>query len=65
MLTIWNHIVSRHVEPIHLLWALYFLKAYPTESIAASILNVSPKTYRSYVHEVVGLMQRRLPQVNG
>jgi hypothetical protein len=37
-------------SPKHLLWALFFLKVYPTESIGASMVgHVDEKTYRKWV----------------
>lgn len=63
VIEIWHHIASRNIQPVHLLWTLYFLKVYPTESVAAATLNTSPKTYRKVVREVIGLMNRRLPKV--
>lgn len=39
--------------PCHLLWALYFLKCYPTERTAAIVLHVDEKTYRKWIWYVL------------
>ena len=35
--------------PVHLLWALFYLKNYETEEVGAPRWAVSPKTYRKWV----------------
>jgi len=39
--------------PKHLLWALFFLKKYPTEHVGASRWNVTPKTFRKYIWKMI------------
>ena len=48
---VWNRIVSgipRGARPIHLLWALFFLKSYSFETISSSFFGVTPKTFRKW-----------------
>ena len=37
----------------HLLWALYFLKSYSTESLAAGVFGTSGKTFRKHTHSMI------------
>ena len=37
----------------HLLWALYFLKSYSTESLAAGVFGTSEKTFRKHTHSMI------------
>ena len=37
---------EKRVHPLHLLWALMFLKVYATEVVISSLANVDFKTYR-------------------
>ena len=46
------------IVPKHFLWALYFLKAYPTESLAAAAVGVSEKTYRSAVRGAIDQLSK-------
>src|SRR5690242_2975182 len=48
------------VRPIHLLWALHFLKVYPTEDIAANFFGTSWQTYHKWVWKVLGLLYLHL-----
>ena len=48
------------IKPIHLLWALYFLKVYPTEDLAANLFGTSRETYRKWVWKVIGLLYLHL-----
>lgn len=47
----------------HLLWALYFLKVYPTEDVARPIAG-DPKTFRLFAWQVIeALAKLRLVRV--
>src|SRR5689334_5252900 len=37
----------------HLLWGLYFLKVYPTETVASCFFAVTEKTWRKWIFVVV------------
>ena len=41
------------VRPTHLLWALFFLKSYDTEETMSSRIDVSRKTVRKWLEEVL------------
>lgn len=43
-------------KPVHLLWALCFLKKYDTESGNRGIMHVDEKTYRKWVWILVELL---------
>ena len=45
--------LSRGACPRHLLWSLYFLKAYCTENVAAQFCKCDEKTYRKWIFEVL------------
>lgn len=56
MTHVWRMIrlsVDRSLRAQHLLWALYFLKVYPTETAAAAVLHVDEKTFRKYLWPMV------------
>jgi hypothetical protein len=40
-------------EPVHLLWALLFLKTYRTEAVCGSVVGKTVKTYRDHVWPMV------------
>ena len=53
---VWQACVRRlpsGAEPVHLLWALLFLKTYATEDVLCAIAHVDRKTYRKYTWKVV------------
>ncbi len=53
--------VSIALEPMHLLWALWFLKEYPTEYHAQAFLRVSTTTFHVQVFpNAVGLLLQTL-----
>jgi hypothetical protein len=43
----------RRFSEKHLLWALFFLKVYSTERVAASMLDTTEKTYRKWSHALI------------
>lgn len=43
-------------EPKHLLWCLLFLKAYNTEHINATLVEVDEKTFREWTWKFVDLL---------
>ena len=49
---LWNLISGRH-EPMHLLWALYFLKVYPTDDVFQAQFKTSKRTLRKHVKNVL------------
>ena len=58
---IWNEISSNeqcssYMRPVHLLWALHFLKAYCTEDVIAPRLGTTRKMYRKWVWKVLQLI---------
>ena len=44
---------AKDAEPVHLLWALVFLRQYPTERFMAGVLKRSRQTIRKYVMYIV------------
>jgi len=60
---IWNMLnprdtIGSNAEPSHLLWALYFLRVYPTETngrsaVAPAVGKVDKKTWRKWTHDFV------------
>jgi hypothetical protein len=61
---IWHYIKKSEVSLLHLLWALYYLKVYPTEDVGAGVVGVDRKTFMKHVKELIKVMRRRLPQVS-
>ena len=58
--TLWNNLDSEGVfftpprsKKCHLLWSLYFLKAYPTEDQATVILGTTRDTFCRHVQKIV------------
>jgi hypothetical protein len=52
----WNELVlsgwtgrARYAKPVHLLWALHFLRVYPTEEVLAARVGADEKTVRKWV----------------
>lgn len=65
---IWNRISaneqrSSYMQPVHLLWALHFLKVYSTEDVIVSRLDTTRKTYRKWVWKVLRLICRMKREV--
>jgi hypothetical protein len=53
---IWQLLIENHQVsflPMHFLWALHFLKCYPTTEVGASFCKVDPKTWRKWVWMVI------------
>lgn len=60
---LWNmmdelDVLPHEVEVVHLLWTLYWMKCYPTESPCTATVGkqgrkVDPKTFRKYVYPIV------------
>ena len=48
-----KQLLPREAQHRYLLWALLFLKTYSTEEINASLVGVSPKTFRNWVWKMV------------
>lgn len=44
------------VRPVHLLWALYFLKQYNTECVNAAFANCDEKTFRTWCWVVIDVL---------
>ena len=59
VMALWNLLVETDLLPedgqiAHLLWTLYFFKAYPTQNVACSAAGgtrgaIDPKTFRKYI----------------
>lgn len=69
LLLLWNillaiSIAELPVEFHHLLWALHFMKNYPTEDVGSAFWNVDRKTYRKYVWRVIILLYLYLDTVS-
>ncbi|KAI9338970.1 hypothetical protein DFJ73DRAFT_949407 [Zopfochytrium polystomum] len=45
-----------NLEPKHLLWGLFLLKVYATESVAAGIFGTTEKTYRQRVRQALAVI---------
>jgi hypothetical protein len=60
---LWNmmdelDVLPHEVKVVHLLWTLYWMKCYPTESPGTATIGkqghkVDPKTFRKYVYPIV------------
>ena len=59
-----QHQNSPCVCPLHILWALRFLRVYCTEDQAAAFWQVSRKTLRKWTWHAILLMEQILPQVD-
>lgn len=55
---VWDMLIHRpnKLTPEHLLWGLLLLKQYNIESINATLVGVSEKTYRKWSHIVIQLL---------
>ena len=51
-----THSDGPSLDPIHLLWALLFLKVYPNERVLSGIVGADRKTVRSWVWHFIYLM---------
>ena len=53
---LWNMYIEKHPNASHkhLLWGIYFLKAYPIEAAAAALFGTTEKTFRKHSRDVVG-----------
>lgn len=54
---IWNklkHEQTRSLKPVHLLWALSFLKLYNVENVGCLLWKCDRKTYRKWIWIVIG-----------
>lgn len=64
---LWMHICSSPSEfPFtfdHLLWALYFLKVYPTADVASSFWSVSQKTFHKWTWKMILFLVKTLDTV--
>ena len=54
---IWSLVMVQHwalpIDVCHLLWALYFLKVYPTWDVVAGYFRIDAKTAKKYCEFVV------------
>ena len=55
---IWRTVLKKHhgIKPVHMLWALMFLKLYEPEAAAIQRWKTNRTTYRKYVWIVVNLI---------
>jgi hypothetical protein len=51
------------VLPVHLLWALMFLKTYLTETILCTLLRTTEKTFRKWVWAIIDSIKNIAPCV--
>lgn len=49
----------------HFYWALFWMKTYPTESVAARTLGTNAKTLREKVGEMIRILSTSMPRVVG
>lgn len=61
---IWYYIKETGLSLLRLLWALYFLKIYPTEDVGSSVVGVDRKTFMKHVKELTKIMNQWLPEVS-
>ena len=59
---VWTHLlfhffIDQDADPVHLLWALYFLKQYPTERAMAGIVNADAKTIDKYKWKMIEALE--------
>lgn len=45
-------------KPVHILWALMFLRLYETEHVNASLAQVDEKTFRKWTWKVISKLSR-------
>lgn len=62
---LWDYLQPWHgqLHPIHLLWALHFLRTYPTEDSAIFLWCTTAMTYSHRVWFVIGCLDQVLPLV--
>lgn len=48
--------IAQRVMPVHLLWALLFLKQYNTEEVNATITGTDEKTFRKWSWLVISIL---------
>jgi hypothetical protein len=60
---IWDYLVPAHFLPVHLLWALYFLRCYHNIDHAHVFWRVSVNTYITRVFEVIRALHLYLPSL--
>ena len=70
---VWNALVNFAILPdegqiLHLLWALYFMKCYPTEETACAAAGghtgaIDPKTHRKYIWPFIEAIANLEPYV--
>ena len=55
---VWKHVAhcQKKIKPVHLIWALFFLRHYGCEKINAQIFNITEKTYQKWVWLIVELL---------
>ena len=54
---------SERFKTFHLLWALFWLKTYPTEDVGGGFWRVNPKTFMRRVWQVIFVMHQQLDMV--
>ena len=69
---VWNRMIEpvrdeviAGLKPVHLLWALHFLKTYDTMDILASKAQVDRKTYAKWTWTVLRLIRRYRKRIVG
>jgi hypothetical protein len=51
-------------SPKHFLWALHFLKVYPTESLGSCFSGASENTWKKWCQKMIRLLDESLPPVS-
>ena len=60
--SLWN-LPEVHCSSLHLLWFLYYVKVYPTDSLAAAWAGCDEKTWRKQLRLVASCLNTALPPV--
>ena len=61
--TLWR-LPQMDCQAKHLLWFLFFVKNYPTDSVASAWANCDEKTWRRQVRQVAVFLNLALPPVS-
>jgi hypothetical protein len=54
----------QRIEPIDLLFALHFMRVYPTEEAGANFCKLDANTYRGKVRNALEVLDQSLPGVS-
>jgi hypothetical protein len=59
----YEYFMAEKLQLVHLLWAMHFLRVYPTEDEAAAFFRTTRKTYRFRVWQVLNILFERIQTV--